>query len=149
MTQLNISHPITREEWASYHKIMKSQIFDPIKMNYNPRHHTFTDKNHFHFILLNHENIVVSVAHIEIINTNNTNQGVCRTMATDPVHQRQGYAGYLLNALEQWLKMRDINAIYLHAAPHIEDYYKKRGYTPIAWQDPHIKSLYMGLGKDL
>lgn len=90
------------DEWTEYHRIRKEQIFKPAGVIYDEKHLSLKDDNNHYFILYQGVEIV-SVAHIELIDYK---APTLRSIATDEKHKTKGYAQYMLNILEQWVKLQ-------------------------------------------
>lgn len=132
-------------EWEEYHRIKKTQLFDPIGVMYDPNHITTTAAGHHHFILcLGCE--IVAIAHIEILNKT---EGALRALATDPKFKVQGYGTEMMLNVERWLKKQKLEVLKMHSRLSAEGFYRKLGYVEMAFNDPCIQKNYIDLGKVL
>jgi len=133
------------EEWETYHRIRKEQIFSPFGIEYDPNHPSIRADNHFHFILYKGTSIV-SVAHIELINET---IAALRSLATDEPFKNQGHATYLLSRLEKWIASQNRTTILMHANPEAEHFYRKLRFKDMAFGEPCTFTSYIDLGKTL
>lgn len=69
-----------------YHRIQKTQLFDPIRLIYNKDHPSILANNACHFILCIGCTIIVT-AHIEFLNETNA---PLKSIVTDAKFQYQG-----------------------------------------------------------
>lgn len=144
---LHIAFPLHFDEWHEYHLIKNDSIFKDLDIEYNKNHHSFTDKNHFHFVLYKGAKTIVSIAHIEIINASTI---AIRSLATKNSYRRQGYGRYLLAAIEKWAKkVKSISCIKLHANIKAVYFYKKLGYIDSIFNDKSISNNIVDLEKKL
>lgn len=75
------------------------------------------------------------------------NPGVCyisHLSVVEPL-QRQGIATHLMLACESYCKKKGIFRIDLHSVitPWVQNFYKKRGYTPIKEEDGYMRMYKM------
>ena len=139
---LKVSHI---QEWEDYHRIRKTEIFDPIGVVYDPHHLSITANGAYHFILC-HGIEVRTVAHIEFLSESDA---VLRSLATDSRFQRQGYGAEMMALLEKWLKRQNIKLVKMHSPLSAEHFYRKLGYIEMPFEDPSIQERYIDLGKVL
>lgn len=132
-------------EWEQYHRIKNEQIFADLDVEYDPNHPSVNAENHFHFILC-HGMEIVSIAHIEFLAND---EAALRALATDKHEQNKGYASEMLLLLEKWLKRHDKKILKLHSRLNAEEFYRKRGYDDMEFDDQCIKNEYVDLGKFL
>lgn len=142
--------PVTLpQQWENYHRIKKTQIFDPLGVIYNPNHPSITANSAYNFILINGDNFI-TIAHIEFLNQN---VAALRTLATDLDFQHQGYGKQMMLFLEQWLKSQHIKIFKLHSRLKSEFFYRKLGFVAMPFEDlrspPTITETYIDLGKPL
>jgi GrpB-like predicted nucleotidyltransferase (UPF0157 family)/GNAT superfamily N-acetyltransferase len=133
------------EEWARYHHIRIEQLFKPTKIIYDSQHPTITVENQYHFVLYKGVQIV-SVAQIEILNID---EAAIRSLATDKIYKKQGYATIMMNLLEKWMKEKGIKLVRLHASPAAEKLYRKFGYDDLYFDDIGLDANDIDLGKKL
>lgn len=88
---------LTDRDWMDYHRIRRTEIFDPIGIIYDEQHPSLTDENHYHF-LLREGCVVVSTTHLEALTAS---VAALRTLATDRLQQRKGFASYMMDMLEK------------------------------------------------
>ena len=138
-------HCTHHTEWDEYHRIKKTQIFDPvnIKVKYNPNHPTFTEADHKHFILAKGLN-VVAIAHIELLDPTTA---ALRALATDEPYKLQGFASKIFSLVELWLKNKNISIIKTHARLTAEHFYRKHGFVPMEFLDQSISEDIIDMGK--
>jgi GrpB-like predicted nucleotidyltransferase (UPF0157 family) len=132
-------------EWDAYHRIRAEQLFTPADITYDPNHPTLSSDTHSHLVLYKGTTIV-SVAQIELLKGE---VAILRSMATDTPYQRHGYASYMLNFIERWMRSRGIKTIKTHAELTAESFYRHRGYTDMPLDDVSISSTIVDLGKTL
>lgn len=132
-------------EWKEYHKIRKEQIFDPINIIYDQDHPTIYDNNHYHFILYQGV-VIVTIAHIEILNPDNA---ALRSLATDTPYQKRGFGSKMMLLIEKWLKNDNVKCLKMHSNSRAEKFYRKSGYQDCNFDDPCINEHFVNLGKML
>lgn len=132
-------------EWQEYHRIRREQIFDPLDIIYDEKHPSLTADKHSHFILYKGVE-VVTVAHIEFLNEEEV---AIRSLATDKPYKMQGYAKYMMQLLEKWIKQQGRKIIKLHANPDAVMFYRKLGYNNMEFDDVSISKDVVDLGKRL
>lgn len=133
------------EEWEAYHRIRKDQIFDLMKVQYDPNHPTITDSNHFHFVLYKGVKII-GVAHLEFLSLT---EAALRPFAIDVPYQNQGVGAKFLVLLENWLKLKDKTILRLHANAKAKSFYERLGYEVMPFHEDNpavsvIKTIDMG-----
>jgi len=133
------------QEWADYHRIRKSEIFDPIGVVYDPNHPSISLSSAHHFILCDGVD-VRSVAHVEFLNEY---EAALRSLATDSKFQGQGYGGEMIFLLEKWLKRKNIKVVKMHSRQGAEAFYRKLGFVDMPFDDDSIQERYIDLGKVL
>ncbi len=133
------------QEWEDYHRIRKTEIFDPIGVVYDPHHPSITANGAYHFILC-HGIEVRTVAHIEFLSESDA---ALRSLATDAKFQRQGYGAEMMFLLEKWLKRQNIKVLKMHSRLSAEPFYRKLGFAEMPFDDPSIQEQYIDLGKAL
>lgn len=133
------------KEWEDYHRIRKTEIFDPIGVVYNPSHPTITANGHHHFLLCNGVEIITAM-HVEFLNESDA---VIRSLATDARFQRQGYGKEMILCLEKWLKRRNIKFVKTRIRLSAEPFYRKLGFVEMSFDDCSVQEQYVDLGKVL
>ena len=133
------------EEWERYHHIRREQIFSPINISYDINHPTITAENQYHFVLYKGIQIV-SVAQAEILNID---EAALRSLATDEIYKKQGYATIMMSLLEKWMKEKGVKIVRLHASPAGEKLYRKLGYEDMYFDDIGLERDDVDLGKKL
>lgn len=133
------------KEWEEYHRIRKAEIFEGEAFEYNPNHPTITAENHFHFVLYKGVQIV-AVSHIEFWDKDTA---ILRPFATDSIQQKKGYGSFLLDFLEGWIKLSGKSIIKLHASDEAIEFYRKRGYSEMEFEEESLFDDCTDMGKIL
>lgn len=145
-TGLTIVRVLLDSELEAYHRIKRTQIFDPLpNIIYDPNHSTLQDENHYHYVLMRGI-IPVAIAQVEFLDQE---FAILRALATDEPYKNQGYGSYLLILMERWIKQNGRIKILMHAAPKAELFYRKRGYVDMEFDEIGINPKEIDLGKIL
>jgi GrpB-like predicted nucleotidyltransferase (UPF0157 family) len=120
------------QEWEDYHRIRKTEIFDPMGVVYDPDHPSMTSSSAHHFILC-HGMDARTVAHVELLNESDA---VIQSIATDGPFQGQGYETEMMFLLEKWLKSLGVNSIHAESRQSSLGFYLKNGYTNMPFDIP-------------
>lgn len=143
---LTLLQPLLKSQWEAYHRIRKTQIFDPIDVVYDPKHPTIPAENHFHFIFLKGTEIV-GTAQVELLDQH---RAALRPFCIDAPYQNQGLGKKLLSLVERWVLHQGRRQIHLHANPRAVLFYRRAGYKEMQFNDPrpapavNIKTIDMG-----
>jgi len=100
------------------------------------------DKNAYHFIAIDKKKIV-GVARARIMNK----KAKIERMAIDKKFRSKGVGSGLNKYILNFLKMKNVNVIYLHAQYYVKDFYKKLGFKIVGKpfteaKIKHIKMVY-------
>lgn len=145
-TGLTIVRVLLASELEAYHRIKRTQIFDPLpNIIYDPNHSTLQDENHYHYVLMRGI-IPVAIAQVEFLDQE---FAILRALATDEPYKNQGYGSYLLILMERWVKQNGRIKILMHVAPKAELFYRKRGYVDMEFDEIGINPKEIDLGKIL
>lgn len=134
-----IAQVLTREEFEAYHRIRKNEIFDRLKIEYDPNHPTLRLENHTHFVCRKNTTII-GVAEIEFLESQSV---ALRYLAIDSNFQNLGYGKKLLKTLEKWLKQKGITRLLTHAMLESTFFFKRLGYHEVAsWEENPVAINY-------
>lgn len=134
------------DEWESYHCIKEQQIFNSINVTYDRNHPSMVSEDNYHFILYKGIKIV-SVAQVELLK--DPEVIALRALATDSLHEREGYGSYLMKVIEKWGKYKGKKFIKMHSRLSSEKFYRNLGYYDMPFNDPSIRQEYVDLCKEL
>lgn len=145
-TGLTIVRVLLARELEAYHRIKRTQIFDPLpNIIYDPNHLTMKDENHYHYVLMCGVEIV-AIAQVEFLDQE---CAILRALATDEPYKNHGYGAHLLTLMERWIKQSGKTLVLMHAAPNAEHFYRKRGYVDMEFDEVGINPKEVDLGKIL
>lgn len=128
---LRIVKVLTDREWEAYHRIRKEQIFDLMKVTYDPQHPVFQDKSQVHLVLYKGSEIV-GVAQLQFLTETEV---ALRPFAIDGRYQNAGTGSRFLASIERWLVQQGCRLLRLHAYPKALNFYKRNGYAPMPFPE--------------
>lgn len=134
-------------EWEEYHRIRKEQIFDRMKVEYDPNHPCIKDPQNRHFVLYKGADIV-GTAHTEFLSLSDA---ALRPFAIDFPYQSHGLGSKYLAMIEKWIKSQGRSYLRLNANPEAINFYQRLGYSVMEFKDHHKKINYeiIPMGKKL
>lgn len=134
-------------EKKAYHSIVAEHLFEPNKLQYDPKHPQNHTNKHFHFVQYK-GNEIITAAHIEFLH--NEKDVALRWLVSLPKHTSQGNSKSMLNMLETWCKQQGRLTMKLHATPKSEEFFKHLGYQSCDFsKDPSLFDDHTDLFKTL
>lgn len=144
---MKIKFAETPEEWEKYHQLREKLLFlNYGRMNYDRKHPSLTDPNHYHFVMYDGRDIV-TIGHIQFLTGE---KAALRSLATDEQHQMRGLGAQALAYLENWVKEQGRKMIIMHAARPAVGFYRRMGYNNMDFSDDMAANPnHVDLGKVL
>lgn len=142
---MTVNFCLHQDEWQEYHRICKEQIYLPKQKNYE-KDFPIAPTNTCYYFVLSKGATVISIAQIELLSEK---EAALRCLATDKPYQQQGYGTYLMQILEQWLKLQKCLVLKLHTELLTEQFYRNLGYDNMPFFKENIAANTINLGKIL
>ncbi|MDK4715927.1 GNAT family N-acetyltransferase [Rhizobium sp. CNPSo 4039] len=125
---LRVLPVLTPEDWAAYHEIRRTVLFDARGLDgYDPDHPDDRRNDHFPLVLLRGTTIVGAAR----LDFKQDNHAVVRTVAIRPDFQRQGLGRELMSGVESFARDRGVRSLTVYAARDAIEFYMRSGWLMV------------------
>ncbi|KKW47652.1 hypothetical protein A3C21_03290 [Candidatus Kaiserbacteria bacterium RIFCSPHIGHO2_02_FULL_59_21] len=133
MVRVELARVTTAEDWASYHDIRRTELFEARgRSDYDPNYRGERDPNKT-ALLLKTNGRAIGTARFDILSPD---IAAVRLVAITKKEQGRGFGRLLMKNLESLAKRQGISTLVLNAHPTAVGFYERLGFHKEAWVEP-------------